>query len=59
MERTISAVVFDPWAECGSVKFGVVLPVLYVSNDVMLLEALTVDETSVRTAVDLQIRSGD
>jgi hypothetical protein len=51
MDRMISKVVFDPWAERGSVKSGVAL-VLRVSN-VMLLEALEVDETRERMMADL------
>lgn len=51
MERMSSVVVLDPCAECGSVKFGTVLGL--IMSNVMLLDALVVDETSERVAVDL------
>lgn len=49
MDRTISDIVLDPCAECGSVKSAFVLA-LSVSN-VMLLETLGVDETRARMVV--------
>jgi hypothetical protein len=48
MDRKMSGVDFDPWAECGSLKSGFAM--VFGVPRVMLLDAFRVDETSDRIA---------